>query len=377
MPLKPPNAISPHPTEFKSDKNRQAFRRRLRRWFRANARDLPWRRTQDPYAVWVSEIMLQQTQVVTVVPYYERFLKQFPTVSDLAAADESTVLKLWEGLGYYRRARQLHRAAQVIVEDHGGIFPTRFEDVLSLPGIGRYTAGAILSIALDQMHPIVEGNTVRVYSRLDGFDGRTDDRQGQNHLWSFAENLVTRQQPGELNQALMELGSEICTPREPSCPSCPVRVHCRAFETGDPTAFPASSRRMNYEDRYESAVVVEREKRVLMRECGPGERWAGLWDFPRFDVSTKLAKSQHATFVTQALHEATGLNVELKRPFWETRHAVTRFRIRLTCYRYRLTESDTNELANQNGFRWIQVARLQDLPLSVTGRLIADEIQSG
>ena len=171
---------------------KQAFRRQLRRWYTAHARDLPWRRNRDPYAVWVSEIMLQQTQVATVIPYFEAFMEAFPTVEALAAAEEASVLRRWEGLGYYRRARQLHRAAQLIVSRHGGHFPESFDEVLALPGIGRYTCGAILSIAFEQRTPILEANTIRLFSRLLRYEGDPRAPAGQNLLWEFAEAILPR-----------------------------------------------------------------------------------------------------------------------------------------------------------------------------------------
>ncbi len=198
------------------------FRRRLMTWFRRSARDLPWRSTRDPYAVWISEIMLQQTQVVTVVGYFERFLAAFPTVVDLAAADEQQVLRLWEGLGYYRRARQLHAAAKIIVAEHQGRFPRDPQQIRDLPGIGRYTAGAIASIAWDAREPILEANTLRVFSRLLGYRGDPTQSRGQQLLWDFSASVLPAKEIGLFNQALMELGSEVCTPRSPLCDRCPV-----------------------------------------------------------------------------------------------------------------------------------------------------------
>ena len=194
---------------------RRAFRRQLLAWYRRHKRDLPWRRTSDPYAVWVSEIMLQQTQVATVIPYFERFLAAFPTIRALAAADERDVLRHWEGLGYYRRARQMHLAARVLVAQHAASFPRELDTVRTLPGIGRYTAGAIASIAFDLRAPILEANTVRLLSRLVAFDGDPASTAGQHALWSLADALLPARGCGEFNQALMELGSLVCAPPGP------------------------------------------------------------------------------------------------------------------------------------------------------------------
>ncbi|MCH8147415.1 MAG: A/G-specific adenine glycosylase [Planctomycetes bacterium] len=283
---------------------RQALRRRVLNWFGAHARDLPWRRTSDPYRVWVSEVMLQQTQVATVVSYYERFVARFPNVETLARANEREVLKLWEGLGYYRRARQLHRTAKQVVENHGGEFPSDFESVLSLPGIGRYTAGAILSIAFDQRHPILEANTIRLLSRLVASREDPASSAGTNSLWRLAEDLLPRKKVGDFNQALMELGSEICSPRSPKCAECPVSNLCEVNRLGLQTEIPAAKTKTNYENVNEVAVVVWRGNRVLLRQCREDERWAGLWDFLRFGVSD--SGNRRRTFIAKTVADWTG-----------------------------------------------------------------------
>ena len=205
-------------------RGRASFRRRLRAWYARNARDLPWRRTGgDPYAIWLSEVMLQQTQAATVTAYFERFLIALPNVEALAAARVEKVLRLWEGLGYYRRARQLHQAARLIVERHGGRFPRDVNELRRLPGVGRYTAGAIASIAFDQPAPILEANTIRLFSRLLAYRGQPDSAAGQRLGWAMAEAVLPRRRPGQFNSALMELGSEVCRPREPALRRLPRR----------------------------------------------------------------------------------------------------------------------------------------------------------
>lgn len=211
----------------------------LRRWHVGNGRDLPWRNCRDPYKVWISEIMLQQTTVAAVKPYFERFLKRFPNIAALAAADEADVLRLWEGLGYYSRARNLRKGAQAIVAN-GGVFPDSVEELLPLPGIGRYTAGAIVSFAFDRPAPILEANTLRLYCRLLGFRDDPRSAAGQRVLWSFAEQLVPTKSPGEFNQALMDLGATVCTPTEPHCDECPVASYCRALAEQAQSKIPAA-----------------------------------------------------------------------------------------------------------------------------------------
>ncbi len=200
------------------------FRTAVLNWYAKNARDLPWRATEDAYSIWLSEIMLQQTQVATVLPYYRRFLERFPNVKALAEASEEEVLKLWEGLGYYRRARQLHAAAKTIVEEHRAEFPELFEDVLALPGIGRYTAGAICSFAYNQARPIVEANTQRLYARLIKLNEPLDSKSGQAALWEFAERIVDKTRSRLINSAVMELGAIVCTPSQHA-----MRVHCARY----------------------------------------------------------------------------------------------------------------------------------------------------
>ena len=213
----------------------------------------------------------------------------------LAAASESDVLRQWEGLGYYRRARQMHAAARQIVSDHRGQFPCEFDAVRQLPGIGRYTAGAILSIAFDAAHPILEANTIRLLSRLWAYRGNTHDRKGQMLLWNAAASLLSARGNGELNQALMELGSLICTPRNPKCKACPLESLCPTRKSGLQNRIPAPRRKTPVEDLCEAAVVVQRNGRVLLRQCGDDERWAGLWDFPRFRLSCKRNSTKAST----------------------------------------------------------------------------------
>jgi A/G-specific adenine glycosylase len=353
--------------ELSSAEGRRAFRKRMVAWFRANRRDLPWRRTRDPYAVWVSEIMLQQTQVATVVPYFERFLAAFPTIAALAAADEEQVLRLWEGLGYYRRARQLHAAAKQIVAGLDGQFPDDPNAVRRLPGIGRYTAGAILSIAFDQREPILEANTIRLFTRLMALRGDPSERANQERLWEFAaEILPTRGSPGEVNQALMELGSLLCTPRDPKCLLCPVAALCPTRKLGLQAEIPPPKRPKQYEEVCQVAVIVRRRGRVLLRRCLHGERWAGLWDFPRFTVADAGERAVRRQ-IPAALRELAGVQAKGGSRIATLKHGVTRFRITLHCHE---AECEGHNTA-ADGLAWVATAELAEYPLSVTGRKIA------
>jgi A/G-specific adenine glycosylase len=352
---------------------KQRFRRSLLAWYRRHARDLPWRRTRDPYAVWISEIMLQQTQVSTVVAYFQRFMAAFPAIDALAGAPEAHVLRLWEGLGYYRRARQLHAAAGIVARDFAGRFPRSLEDVRRLPGIGRYTAGAILSIAFDARHPILEANTFRLLSRLVAYRGDPQSSAGQRLLWHLAEDWLPLRNSGMFNQALMELGSTVCTPRNPACDRCPVRTLCRTAAQGLQEEIPPPRAKPRIEAVREAAVVVRRGQHVLLVERPQGERWAGLWDFPRFSVA---ATSESAVLDELAANVARLTNIGIGVPahLATLKHGVTRFRITLDCYMadYRAGSLPT---ALRGRARWLKPAELVDYPLSVTGRKIAELIR--
>lgn len=339
------------------------LRRRLRAWYRAVARPLPWRESRDAYRVWISEIMLQQTTVAAVIPYYERFLARFPTVASLAAAPESDVLQLWEGLGYYSRARNLLRAAQVVVQQHAGEFPREVADLQALPGIGRYTAGAIVSFAFNQPAPIVEANTLRLYSRLLGT--RLDPRSavGQRLLWEFAGRLPPASEPSEINQALMELGATLCTPREPGCPRCPLLSHCRAATAGSQHEIPPPARRPELSRVVERAIVVRRRGQVLLMQHGPDERWAGLWNFLRFpDEEVRGDLTGH-------LQQRFGLRAAVGDSFHTLTHGVTRYHITLHCHAARWQSGEPVE--GTRPFRWVTLAELAQVPLPQSGRKLA------
>ena len=270
MPKSSPQSAIRHP---------QSLRRPLVAWFRKAARDLPWRRTRDPYAILVSEIMLQQTQVATVIPYYERWLSRFPSYAALAAADESDVLSVWQGLGYYSRARNLHRAAKQVVADHGGAMPRDAALIRALPGVGRYTAGAVASFAFDLPEPIVDANVARVLARLVALDPPVDSTAGQRALWAAAAALVPEKDARTFNAALMELGALLCTPRTPRCGECPVRGHCAAFTHGTAESFPRKKPRRRTALLSEDCGWIVQRGRILLEQQS-GSRWRGLWKLP-------------------------------------------------------------------------------------------------
>jgi A/G-specific adenine glycosylase len=287
------------------------FRAKLVGWFEREGRPLPWRKTGDPYAILVSELMLQQTQVSTVLGYYQRWFERFPTLSDLAQADPSEVLHAWQGLGYYKRAHNLHQCAKIILGDWNEQFPSAVDELMRLPGIGRYTAGAIASFAFDLPAPIVDANIARAVSRLLNLQEPVDQPQGSRIVWDFASRYVRGHHPGLLNSALMELGATICVPRKPLCVSCPVRSFCAATE---PESLPRKRDRQEIEKKAEFHFLALKEGRLLLQQ-NLGKRWHGLWSLP------VLVPSQES-----------GQPLDSHRPFLSFSYPITRFVVQLNVF---------------------------------------------
>jgi A/G-specific adenine glycosylase len=315
------------------------IRRRLLAWYGKNKRDLPWRRTRDAYRVWISEIMLQQTRVAAVIPYYERFLERFPGVSALASAPEQELLAAWAGLGYYSRARNLQRAARKIEEQ--GKFPHEYSALRGLPGIGDYTAAAIASIAFDLPHAVLDGNVLRVLSRLTGERGNVDSVQVRNRLREVAEQVLDPKRSGEFNQALMELGALVCLPKQPQCGKCPVARHCLALEQGAQNELPVKSIRPGSRRVEKELLVIERSGKILIwqrsRENG---RLAGFWELPEPDqlegakLGSRIGRFRHTIVNTTFL-----------------------------CHVFR-----ASLLIVPKGFRWLAKSKIHEVPLSTTAK---------
>lgn len=258
-----------------------SFQQDLLDWFAQAAREMPWRASRDPYAIWVSEIMLQQTQVATVVPYFDRFMQAFPTVFALAAAPQEKVLKRWEGLGYYSRARNLQRGAQVVVAEYGGQMPRSLDAILKVPGIGPYSAGAILSIAFGLPVPAIDGNVIRVFSRLDALKHTFDAVQPRRALSQRVESLIPAERAGDFNQALMELGALVCKPRQPLCAECPVQRHCQAYAEGQPERYPYKGKKTQVKQLLLDVAVIRDERgRILLQQQNQQGIFKGLWCLP-------------------------------------------------------------------------------------------------
>jgi A/G-specific adenine glycosylase len=330
----------------------------LLRWYRRHRRGLPWRRTRDPYAIWVSEAMLQQTRVETVVPYYDRFLRRFPDVASLADAELDDVLRAWEGLGYYSRARRLKQAAEVVMDRFDGSIPSRAEELRSLPGIGRYTAGAIASIAFDRPEPVLDGNVTRVLARWHGIRESVDEPAVVERLWREAGELARGASPGDLNQALMELGARICTPRGPSCEACPVRRWCRAAAAGDAESLPCKApRRAPTRVRAAAALLFRRGRALAVRRPERG-LLGGLWELPGAELAGR-ARPERA--VRTALEAALGLSIEELERVGSVEHVFTHRRLELLVFRGRPGPGRVR-LEGYTAHRWVAPAGLGGLP---------------
>ncbi|WP_119072597.1 A/G-specific adenine glycosylase [Aggregatilinea lenta] len=351
-----------------------ALHRDLLAWFAAHAADLPWRRDRDPYLVWLSEIMLQQTQVTTVIPYFERFVARFPTVEALAAAPLDDVLKLWEGLGYYSRARNLHRAAQVVVQELGGQFPPTVEGLMALPGIGRYTAGAIASLAFGADAPVLDGNVIRVLARL--FDVAEDARETATlkALWALAERLVPPGQAGPWNEGLMELGRTVCTPKSPNCPHCPIAAHCTAFALGVQEQRPVKAPKARTPHYDVTAAVITRDDgQVLIAQRPLDKMLGGLWEFP--GGKREPGESLQAC-LRREIREELGIDIEVGAQIGTVRHGYTHFRITLYAFACTLT-GGTPQAIQCAAWTWAAPDDLELYAFPVTDQKIIAMLRDG
>jgi A/G-specific adenine glycosylase len=353
--MKRPMARPPKETSAAAESSAPApsirrIRAPLLRWYDANRRDLPWRRTRDPYAIWISEAMLQQTRVETVIPYWERFLARFPDVASLARAEQDEINAVWTGLGYYSRARNLKAAAESIVADHAGRLPDTAEALRTLAGIGRYTAGAVASIAFDREEPLVDGNVVRVFARLEAIHEDSQDRRVVEALWTLADELVRGARPGDLNQALMELGATVCTPKRPACLACPVRKHCRAHATGVAEELPRKAKRTKVRALRAVAVAIDRGGQLLAVRRPETGLMAGLWELPGGVLEAgDEAKDQAARIV----REAVGLDVRELVHAGRVEHVFTHRRLGLEVFHAKALPGQRVRIAEYTAHRWL------------------------
>lgn len=345
----------------------------LLNWYHNNKRDLPWRRTDNPYKIWVSEIMLQQTKVDTVIPYYHRFLEAFPDVETLANADQQQVLKLWEGLGYYSRGRNLHAAARYLLAVHNGTLPQTRQELLNIKGIGSYTAAAILSIAFGKKYAVVDGNVLRVMSRYYGI--RDDIRSGSvvTEIQRLADSVIPDEQPGDFNQALMELGATLCKPSSPLCNNCPLSTGCRAFNQSETDSIPYKSPRKkipHYQiavglivnDRQELLIALRREQGML----------GGLWEFPGGKIE-KTETEEEA--LRRELKEELGTCVQSGDLFMSLNHAYSHFKITLHAYWCKISSGRASPKSSQE-IRWVSISQLDAYPFPKANKRIIEALQN-
>ncbi|HEY9878435.1 MAG TPA: A/G-specific adenine glycosylase [Leptolyngbyaceae cyanobacterium] len=348
-----------------------ALRQALLSWYKACGRDLPWRRSRDPYVIWISEIMLQQTQVKTVIPYFERWLTQFPTVDALAAAAQQSVLKAWEGLGYYARARNLHKAAQAVVQQYNSQFPSEMEDVLSLPGIGRTTAGGILSAAFNKPVPILDGNVKRVLSRLIALE--TPPNQALNQLWVLSEAILDPNEPRDFNQALMDLGATLCTRHNPACLLCPWREHCQAYNLNVQSEIPMTEARGPLPHKQIGvAVIWNDQNQILIDRRRQEGLLGGLWEFPGGKIEPEETVE---ACIEREIKEELGIAIAVEDRLITVEHAYTHFKVTLNVYHCRHLSGEPQPIECDE-VKWVTLDDIDQYPFPTANVKIIEALRA-
>jgi A/G-specific adenine glycosylase len=354
-----------------SEPLRQQVRDRLLAWAHAHRRDLPWRGERDSYRVWVSEVMLQQTRVETVIPYYRRFLSRFPTLRSLAEAELDDVLKAWEGLGYYARARNLHRAARRVMEHHGGQLPADRQTLLALSGIGPYTVGAILSLAFGQDAAVLDGNVRRVLSRLFAVDGDPRSAATRRKLWNLVEALLPPGQAGPFNEALMDLGATVCTPHDPRCADCPLSEGCQGHQSGDPDRYPTRVQRRPLPHYDVAAGVIWRGDQLLISKRHTDDLLGGLWELPG---GTRESGETLEECLVREVREELGIEIAVGDLMMAVRHAYSHFRVTIHVFHCRYLSGQPQALGCAD-WRWVRPDELDDFAFPAADRRIISSLR--
>ena len=338
-------------------------------WYAFSARDLPWREDPNPFAVWVAEIMLQQTRVETVIPYYQRWMTRFPSISSLASASQEEVLALWEGMGYYSRARNLHRAARIVMDEHAGELPCNPTELRRLPGIGRYTAGAISSIAFGLDEPALDGNIRRVFARYFDLSEQLGSKAAENRLWELVAANLPPGGAGEYNQALMDLGAMICTPHAPGCAGCPLRSGCQAYALGLQEQRPVRQVKPAIPHHTVTAAVIQRAGRLLITRRPQGGLLGGMWEFP----GGKCQPGEDlVTCLQREIQEELAVRVAVGEPLGLYNHAYTHFRVTLHAFHCALSNGAEPAAVQVDDLRWVTPGELADYPMGKIDRMIAE-----
>lgn len=347
------------------------LRRALLEWFAVTARALPWRERYQPYQVWISEIMLQQTQMERGVVYFERWIKRFPEIAEVAAAAEEEILNYWEGLGYYSRARHIHAAARQVVRDFGGRLPASLPDLLRLPGIGKYSARAILSIAFQQDYPVVDGNVERLFARLFAIDEPVKSPAAQARIWALAQALLPLGQAREWNQALMEFGALVCVRGAPRCGLCPLTAVCQSFQTGSTAARPVSGKPQATVHVSFVAAIIVADNLLYVQQRPPGVRWASLWEFPGGHLEEGESPAEA---VLREVREETEFDIAIQAPLPVVTHAYTKYRATLYPFLCRLPRPAVPVLHAAQDYRWLPLSDLDALAFSSGHRQVIRQL---
>jgi len=340
-------------------------------WYKKNKRDLPWRQTGDPYKIWLSEVMLQQTQVKTVIPYYHRWLEKLPTIQDLAAASEQKVLKLWEGLGYYNRCHNFQKAARLVYSEYNGKVPDDPDLFLKLPGVGPYILSAVMSIAFKRALPVVDGNVLRVVTRYMELWDDIGKSATQKKVYQKLLDLIPENSPGDFNQAVMELGALVCTPKNPICPGCPLKKTCQARETGSIASLPVRTKKKKIPlHRVALAIILKNDKFLIQKRPTTGHL-AGMWEFPGGKIETNESARQA---VARECREELDVSVKIIRKLKNVKHAYTHFKIELNIFICRLSSSTVRARQSQP-LRWIGLDEMNQYPFPAANYKFFNELE--